>query len=71
MSDGLSFRDLAASTMSPPQTLRDVLDDEIRRGRVEAVENGRVSYRLTPRGLAELRPLFEGPAGFLAIRGPR
>jgi DNA-binding HxlR family transcriptional regulator len=68
---GLTLDDLVASTQSSAWTLLDVLNEEIRAGRVRRVENGRVEYELTEFGRATLAPLFEGVDGFAAIRGPQ
>lgn len=69
--NGLTLSQLARSTRSSPVTLLDVLREEIAAGRVEKVENGQVTFRLTEQGRRELEPLFVGIAGFTAIRDAR
>jgi DNA-binding HxlR family transcriptional regulator len=69
--DGLSFLELARSTRSHPETLADVLREEIAAGRMEEVRNGRVEYRLTDEGRRQLEPLLGGLEGLAAITEPR
>ena len=55
--NGLTLAQLARSTRSRPNTLSDILREEIAAGRVEVIRSHAAVYRLTRSGRAELEPI--------------
>ena len=66
--NGLTLEQLVQSHGWPPETLLDVLDEEIAAGRVRVVVNGSVVYELTEDGRRQLEPILRA---FGQIEGPR